>query len=389
VIYQAKNKRTNKRVICKRCHSEKSFERESEMLRELEGRGALEMQDVDDTHMMIAMEVGVETMREYIDKNKGLTLPMKHAMALSILQAVAALHEKGICHMDIKPQNIMCFDMASQEWKLIDMEKARKTGEDIPGRISWKTASPEHNKYMETGKGKSEASSDIFSLGMTMMYMYTGHYLYEEEEEAKEKMGHMREEEVTQEAIHKFMVRYGVDCEPVDNMITHMVEVEPKKRWTAEALIAHRVFTGREATRAQVKARMRQEQISEEVIREVEERTKVFNEEQMKRLMEMMKEANMRAEVIMEMIEKIGSERKKEGDEEKNRTIDAVEQMTSHLSAKSIGKTCVAFTSLAMNPSTTSSMLKKMEERMKELLKRGEKEISKMSKEDIMAYLKH
>jgi len=178
---------------------------------------------------------------------------MKHALALSIIQAMAAIHGKGICHMDVKPQNVMCFDTIAQAWKFIDMDNARKKGEKMTRCISWKTASPEHNKYIQTGEGEGvcDTSSDVFSLGMTLIYMYTGNFLYEEEEEAKAKMGQLKEENVSCQTLHRYMKRYGVDCEVAADMLSRMLEVEPKKRWTAQALIAHGLFTGRDATRVE------------------------------------------------------------------------------------------------------------------------------------------
>jgi len=196
--------------------------------------------------------------------------------------------------------------------------------------------------------------------------MYTDNFLCDDEEEVKVKIGKLKEDDVSCQTLHRYMKRYGVDCEVAADMLSRMLEVEPKKRWTAQALIAHGLFTGRDATRVE------------------KEKAKKQMSEQMAKLYEKVDE-------VAEKVEEKKKEREKEegaSEEERGEAVDRVERMISTLITKNKMKMRTALNTIAMEATTTTSILENMEERMKELMKRGEEEISKMNKDDIMTYLK-
>jgi len=106
---------------------------------------------------------------------------------------------------------------------------------------------------------------------MTLLLLYTGHFLYDEEKEAEENMGQLKAEQVTCKALHQFMKGYGVDCEVAADMLSRMLEVEPKKRWTSQKLIAHGLFTDKCASR------VAREQLSEQMARMNEKVDDILN----------------------------------------------------------------------------------------------------------------
>ena len=120
--------------------------------------------------MFIVMEfVEGQTLRE-----KGVNIPLKQAVDIGIQLAdgLAAAHEKGIVHRDVKPENIMIrkdgrvqimdFGLA----KLKGASRLTKEGSTV-GTAGY--MSPEQVQGQET-----DHRSDIFSLGVVLYQLFTG-----------------------------------------------------------------------------------------------------------------------------------------------------------------------------------------------------------------------
>lgn len=83
--------------------------------------------------------------------------------------AIAYLHESGLLHADIKPNNIM---LGPEVVKVIDFGLSREVGEET-GRLQ---GTPEYMSP-ETGSRKLvDVRTDIFSFGATMYRLLTGQY---------------------------------------------------------------------------------------------------------------------------------------------------------------------------------------------------------------------
>lgn len=63
-------------------------------------------------------------------KNKPMTLEDVQTVMSNIIYMVALLHAHEMCHLDIKPENIM--RTKEGDWKLIDVDGAVKTAQKIP-----------------------------------------------------------------------------------------------------------------------------------------------------------------------------------------------------------------------------------------------------------------
>ena len=124
---------------------------------------------------------------------------------LNILDAISHIHDKGIFHRDIKPSNIMIdkFDRV----KLLDFgiaknnlntENLTKVGNSVGGTPMY--MSPEH-----VSKEKIVASSDIYSLGITLWHMLTGREPYLNHSEAEIMACILRDPLVEPKAIYPFI----------------------------------------------------------------------------------------------------------------------------------------------------------------------------------------
>lgn len=113
------------------------------------------------------------TLKEYMDK-KGI-LPWKEACnyTLQILRALEHAHSKGVVHRDIKPQNIML--LHNGEIKVTDFGIA-KTPNMPAVTITDKAIGTVYYISPEQAGGKETSyASDIYSVGVMLYEMVTGH----------------------------------------------------------------------------------------------------------------------------------------------------------------------------------------------------------------------
>ena len=91
-------------------------------------------------------------------------------LATKLLSALAYLHQRKLCHLDIKPQNIMLKTSDPSELRLIDFGYAyniTKSYEFIP-RGTQEYYAP------EVAEGLVGTFSDMWSFGVTLYYWLSG-----------------------------------------------------------------------------------------------------------------------------------------------------------------------------------------------------------------------
>lgn len=112
-------------------------------------------------------------LREMIPRD-GLPLAFVADVLKQVGRALTAAHEVGVCHRDVKPENIMIGEGGGpEEIKLIDFGIAsiREPGEDVSS-----TASSGTYTYMspEQFEGKVSPASDVYQMGVVAYELVTG-----------------------------------------------------------------------------------------------------------------------------------------------------------------------------------------------------------------------
>ncbi len=119
-----------------------------------------------------------ESLRRRLRRDYRLDSPTALWIARQTAEALAALHRTGFIHGDIKPDNIRLVDDGTA--KLIDLGFTHRPGENasllgqgyLLGTVNY--LAPELCAF----EPDADASSDLFSLGVTMFEMLTGKLPY-------------------------------------------------------------------------------------------------------------------------------------------------------------------------------------------------------------------
>ena len=105
-------------------------------------------------------------------------------IATQVAAGLAAVHKKGLVHRDIKPSNIMVSleDEGAVTAKIIDLGLAKAVNEpgsqtaiSIPGGFA---GTPEFASPEQFAGVGVDIRSDLYSLGVTLWEMVTGHALF-------------------------------------------------------------------------------------------------------------------------------------------------------------------------------------------------------------------
>ncbi len=145
------------------------FRKEVRLAGKLEHPGILPLKNADfiNGHFVIASPLGESTLAERLQSR--MTTAQVLDYAEQILSALAHAHERGIIHCDIKPENIILFP--GNRLRLTDFGIARFANHTLPASGSGTLG------YMapEQAMGKPSPRSDVFSMGLLIYLMLTGH----------------------------------------------------------------------------------------------------------------------------------------------------------------------------------------------------------------------
>lgn len=152
------------------------FEREAYAAGSLNHPNIVSIYDVGrdgNIHYIVMEYVDGITLKEYIRQNGALPWEEAADIAISILSALHKAHRHNIIHRDIKPQNILITSDNVPKVSDFGIARAATTATatrkiDTVGSVHY--ASPEQARG-----GYTDEKSDIYSVGVTLFEMVTGH----------------------------------------------------------------------------------------------------------------------------------------------------------------------------------------------------------------------
>ena len=200
-VYKATDRKLNRSVAVKVMKPEfagdggfiSRFKREAQSAAGLTHPNIVNVYDVgeDQGNYFIVMELveGI-TLKDYIAKKGKLSVKEATSIAIQVCMGVAAAHDQGIVHRDVKPQNIII--STDGKVKVTDFGIARAASSNT---ISTNVMGSVHYSSPEQVRGGySDARSDIYSVGVTLYEMVTGKVPFDGDSPVVIAIKHLQEE---------------------------------------------------------------------------------------------------------------------------------------------------------------------------------------------------
>ena len=149
-----------------------------------------------------------------------------------LFSALNHMHAQEVVHRDIKPDNIML--TGDGELKLIDFGLSQRT--EMDGSHAKNIAGTPYYMAPEVLEGHYDSKCDIWSVGVILYVFMSGYLPFQ---------GESRNEVFYKIVNGKYHFNHPEfqDCsQEARDLITRLLEVDPKKRYTAYEALSHPFF---------------------------------------------------------------------------------------------------------------------------------------------------
>jgi hypothetical protein len=146
--------------------------------------------DADEDHWVVMEFVSGKSLEQVLDEHpKGLPVAEVEAWLTGIAAGIGFLHDRGIVHRDLKPANVF------RESGIVKIGDVGLSKFITPSRRSAQTESVGTVYYMapEVARGKYGSELDVYSLGVMLYEMLTGHVPFNGESTGEILMKHLTE----------------------------------------------------------------------------------------------------------------------------------------------------------------------------------------------------
>ena len=177
MVYKAKDNKNGKIVALKKVFQDQRYKnRELSILKELKHVNCCYLYDYfyttasdnpDEEYLNLIMEYMPETLykelKTYARAKKNMPLLLIKLYSYQIIRGLAYMHALGICHRDMKPQNILT-DPETHELKICDFGSAKKLVKGQPN-VSYISSRPYRAPELIFGATEYTSAIDLWSGG--------------------------------------------------------------------------------------------------------------------------------------------------------------------------------------------------------------------------------
>jgi glycogen synthase kinase 3 beta len=189
VVYQATVAETGEVVAIKKVFQDKKYKnRELDIIKELDHPNVVKLKNSfytsgdkpDDTYLNAVMEYVPDTLsriiRQYAKSKSQMPMLLVKLYSYQMLRALSYIHAIGVCHRDIKPQNILV-DPTPHTLKLCDFGSAKKL---VKGEPNIAYICSRYYRAPELIFGATEYSTqiDVWSIGCVIAELVLGHPIF-------------------------------------------------------------------------------------------------------------------------------------------------------------------------------------------------------------------
>jgi eukaryotic-like serine/threonine-protein kinase len=154
----------------------KRFRREVTLARRISHKNVCKLYDVGQAGSLafLTMEcVDGQSLHEMLGSRQPLELRLGLEICLQIAQGLAAAHDEGVVHRDLKPHNVLLD--RSGTVKLLDFGIARAMDTDGLTATGVTMGTPTYMSPEQCRGERGDLRSDLYSLGVVMYQLFTGH----------------------------------------------------------------------------------------------------------------------------------------------------------------------------------------------------------------------
>ncbi|WP_097004105.1 Stk1 family PASTA domain-containing Ser/Thr kinase [Lacrimispora amygdalina] len=177
--------------------------------------------DEGDLHFIVMELIEGITLKNYIMKKGCLDIKEAIGIAMQVAQGIAAAHEQGIIHRDIKPQNIII--ARDGKVKVADFGIARAASSQTMSATA--VGSVHYISPEQARGGYSDVRSDIYSLGITLYEMVAGRVPFQGDNTVTVALAHL-EAVITPPSYFNEMIPVALE-----NIILKSTEKKPEYRY--------------------------------------------------------------------------------------------------------------------------------------------------------------